>query len=85
MKEITAAGVALRGIDLASFDDWLRGLGSTEESGIRPSLSFFPLSRVEKILLDEAADGAPSLEGQCLARTGRAVEVLFEHALGGGA
>jgi len=67
---LDAAGVAVRGLDLRSFDDWLRGLNDPEEQGIRPSVSFYPMSRVEKIVVDEPAEGAPSLDAQCAARSG---------------
>ena len=70
LGELNAAGVALTGLGLHSFDDWLRSMTSTEEPEIRPSSAFYPLMRVEKILLDEGADGVPSLDAQCAARTG---------------
>ena len=70
LDDLNAAGVALTGLGLHSFDDWLRSIASPEEPEIRPSSAFYPLVRVEKILLDEGADGVPSLDAQCTARTG---------------
>ncbi len=66
------AGVSIRGVDLDSFGDWLRGLSDSAESGVSPSSVFFPLRRVEKILLDEEAQGVPSFSRQCQMRTGEA-------------
>jgi len=70
LLELGPAGVAVRGLDLRAFDDWLRGVSNPEEQGIRPSCTFFPMARIEKILVDEPAEGAPSLDSQCVARSG---------------
>lgn len=78
LTSLDGAGVAVRGIDLQSFDDWLRELGGGEGPGIRPSMGFYPLLRVEKILMDEGGEGVPSLEGLCRARTGRDARGLLE-------
>lgn len=69
--DLNPAGVSIMGLGLDSFEDWLRGLTSGEEQRIQPSVSFYPLVRVEKILVDEGADGVPSLDAQCVSRTGR--------------
>ena len=77
LQEMSAAGVSLRGIDVASFDDWLRGVASGEDGGIVPSIVFYPLLRVEKILLDDPDDPL-GLDGQCRARTTRGGRALLE-------
>lgn len=74
LMDLTPAGVWVRGLDLHSFDDWLRGLAAPEDQRLHPSTGFYPLVRVEKILLDEPADGAASLQAQCRARTGRGLK-----------
>lgn len=71
MMSVDSAGITMRGMDLQSFDDWLRGMAPGRDREVLPSTMFYPLVRVEKILLDEASAGAPSLEAQCLSRTGR--------------
>lgn len=76
LLKLDVAGVVLAGIDLRSFDDWLRAAVSPEEPTITPCTAFYPLSRVERILRDEAVGAAPSLDSQCLDRTGR---TLREH------
>ena len=78
---IDAAGVTMRGIDLQSFDDWLRSHASAGTVEIGPSTAFYPITRVEKLLLDEECDGVPSLDSQCVARTGKgAFELLSDRA-----
>ena len=69
LDEINAAGVSLRGIDLNSFDELLRML-ARNETGIFPATVFFPLRRIERILLDEDNGFLPSLHSQFLQRTG---------------
>ncbi len=59
-------------VTLGSFDDWVRQVG---EGGAGLSLStvFYPLLRVEKLLLD-AEDGAvPSMASQFEKRVGRSL------------
>ena len=62
--EIGSSGVTMRGLELNAFDDWMHDISNEEESGVLPSTVFFPLYRVEKILLDEDRGGIPSL-GAC--------------------
>jgi hypothetical protein len=82
---IDQSGVTMRGIDLRSFEDWLRAHASDGAVEIGPSTTFYPLPRVEKILLDEECDGIPSLDAQCVARTGRgAIELLGAHTAAAG-
>lgn len=69
LDEINAAGVSLRGIDLNSYDELLRML-ARGETGIYPATVFFPLRRIERILLDESNGFLPSLQAQFEERTG---------------
>jgi len=55
LTSLTAAGVTARAINLDSFEDWIRQLAHAEESNIDLLVMFFPLFRVERIFLDEAA------------------------------
>ena len=70
LDEINAAGISLRGIDLNSFDELLRMLAKGE-TGIYPATAFFPLRRIERILLDESSGYLPSLRSQFEERTGK--------------
>jgi hypothetical protein len=72
LDEIGAAGVFLRGIELSAFEDWMRALAS-DEPFVGFSSNFFPMWRIERVTLDEAAAGVPSLGEQFAARTGRSI------------
>ena len=76
LDEITAAGVFLRGLDLNSFDDWLRAVVH-DEPFVGVGDQFFPMWRVERLSRDEASGGIASLYEQVEQRTGRKVEELF--------
>jgi hypothetical protein len=69
IEDLNEAGVYLRGIDLSSYDELLRLLARGEE-GIYPASVFFPLRRVERILLDEANGTIPSMIGRFEEYTG---------------
>ena len=71
--EIDGAGVTLRGLDLGAFEHWIDDICSREEAGVRPSTVFFPLHRIEKIMLDEDNGGIPSFANTFLTRTGTSV------------
>jgi len=72
LRSLDPAGVVIEGIDLGSFDDWVR---QTAEGGEGLSLStvFFPLLRIEKLLLDDDNGSVPSLSKQFERRVGRTV------------
>lgn len=74
LDEINAAGISIRGIDLNSFDELLRMLAKGE-TGIYPATAFFPLRRIERILLDETTGYLLSLQSQFEERTGRKLSV----------
>ena len=76
VTEISSAGVFLRGLDLNSFDDWLRATVHGEEFVGAGDL-FFPMWRVERISKDEPSGGIPSLREQVETRTGRKFEEVF--------
>ncbi len=76
--EIGIAGVTLRGLDLNAFDDWMNDIATQEESGVRPTTIFFPLHRIEKMMLDEDIGGIPSLANTFLTKVGASVEDYLE-------
>ena len=71
--ELTTAGATVRGIDLNAFEDWMINVRDKEETGVRPTTIFFPLHRVEKILLDEGIGVIPSLSDTFLTKVGTTV------------
>src|SRR5215467_9516835 len=72
--EVNPAGVTARGIDLDAFEDWMNTINLEEESGVQPTTMFFPLHRVEKIMLDEGIGAIPSLSNTFLTKVGTTVQ-----------
>jgi|TARA_B100002003_G_C13598805_1_gene308997 hypothetical protein len=66
--EIALSGVMIRGVDIKAFDDWMNDVTDEEESGVRPTTIFYPLHRIEKIMLDEDLGGIPSLANTFLTK-----------------
>jgi hypothetical protein len=60
LRGLDASGAWLEGIDLDSFEDWARQVGRRDAPAIGLSVAFYPLGRVEKLLLDRSAPGQPS-------------------------
>jgi hypothetical protein len=61
LVELNAAGVTVRGIDLYSFDDFIRQVLDPEGDRVGLPTLFFPMARVERIALDERRGSVPSL------------------------
>jgi hypothetical protein len=78
LLELNTAGVTVRGIDLNAFEDWMINVREHEETGVRPTTIFFPLHRVEKILLDEGIGVIPSLSDTFLTKVGTTVDDELE-------
>ncbi len=76
--EIGLSGVTIRGVDLKAFDDWMNDITHEEESGVRPTTSFYPLHRIEKIMLDEDVGGIPSLANTFLTKVGASIQDYLE-------
>lgn len=55
------AGVTVRGIDLGSFDDFVRQILDKEEASVGLAHVFYPMHRVERIAQDEPSGSIPSL------------------------
>jgi hypothetical protein len=58
LRELNAAGVFVRGIDLNTFDDWLRMVVRGERN-LSLTHVFLPMWRVERVALDESVDDIP--------------------------
>lgn len=70
---ITQAGITVRGIDLNSFDDFVRQVRNPEEEAARLATLFYPMLRVERIALDEPQGSIPSLAQTFERQVGRSV------------
>ena len=67
-------GVTLRGIDLASFDDFIRQVVQQEENAVGLNTVFFPMHRVERIMVDEPSGSIPSLSQRFHAKVGLTIQ-----------
>jgi hypothetical protein len=68
---LNASGITIRGIDLNSFDDFIRQVLDPEGERIGLPTLFFPMTRVERIALDESRGSIPSLAEIFEQRVGR--------------
>jgi hypothetical protein len=78
LVDIAAYGVTVRGIDLNAFGDWMDHITHREESGVQPTTVFFPIQRIEKIILDEGIGAIPSFADTFLTKVGAAVGEYLE-------
>jgi hypothetical protein len=72
--DISPSGIAMRGIDLNSFEDFARLINAGENA--TPASVFFPMHRVERIELDTRNGDIPSLGERFENRTGRGFTTL---------
>lgn len=82
LRRLDTAGVMFEGIDLGSFDDWVAQIERDEESIVGPSLTFVPMLRVEKLLLDRSSGRLPSLAERFERRVGRSVQQVLAEGSG---
>jgi hypothetical protein len=73
LAELSSAGITIRGIDLASFDDFVSQVLHPEGDRIGLPTLFFPMLRVERIALDEARGSIPSLAEMFEKKVGRSL------------
>ena len=71
---LNAAGLTVRGIQLDSFDDFLRQILDREEASVGPTTVFYPMSRVERIAVDEPAGSIPSLAERFHKKVGMSIQ-----------
>jgi hypothetical protein len=75
LRELTAAGVYVRGIDLNAFDDFV-GATKSGEPFFGLSEQFLPLWRVERIERDETSGGISSMQDQFRQQTGQQFHMM---------
>ena len=73
LLELNASGVTLRGMDLNSFDDFVRQVLDPEGDPMGLPTLFFPMARVERIALDESRGSIPSLAEMFERKVGRSL------------
>jgi hypothetical protein len=67
-------GVTVRGIDLESFDDFIRQVIKQEETAVGLNTVFFPMHRLERIMVDEPSGSIPSLSQRFHAKVGLTIQ-----------
>lgn len=73
LLSLDPAGVVLRGLDLAVFEDWMRQEARREESLIMPTTLFYPMHRVERLERDETCGPLPGYVDRFALEVGRSV------------
>jgi hypothetical protein len=73
LLSVDPAGVAVRGIDLAAFDDWVRQEARGEEALIGLTTLFYPMHRVERVEGDETIGPLVSYSDRFALEVGRPV------------
>jgi hypothetical protein len=73
LVQLQIAGVTVRGIELNSFDDFIRQVLEPEGARVGLPTVFLPMQRIERILLDEPTGSIPSLSEIFERRTGRSL------------
>ena len=72
LVSLEPAGIAVRGIELAAFEDWLRQ-ESRGEKGLGPATVFYPMNRIERVEKDETVGGLEGIADRFRRETGRSV------------
>jgi len=73
LLDINPSGVTLRGIDLNSFDHFIRQLNEPDGERIGLPTIFFPMNRVERVSLDEPTGSIPSMNELFARKIGRSL------------
>ncbi len=62
LRSLSPVGMTIRGINLDSFEDWIRQLarGEEEDQTLDLATMFVPLFRLERLFLDEAVGSVKS-------------------------
>jgi len=81
LLSITPAGITIRGVDLNSFDHFVKQINEPESERIGLPTVFFPITRVERVSLDEPSGSIPSMAEIFARKVGRSLaEYLAQFA-----
>jgi hypothetical protein len=81
LLSITPAGVTVRGVDLNSFDHFIKQINAPESERMGLPTVFFPNTRVERVSLDEPSGAIPSMSDIFARKVGRSLaEYLAQFA-----
>jgi hypothetical protein len=82
LRALSPAGVTLRGIDVALFDDWARQYRTTSEPELGAATLFFPLHRVEKMFEDSRIGVVAAYHERFFEMVGRDVRDVLRLEIG---
>jgi hypothetical protein len=71
---INPSGITVRGIDLNSFDHFIRQLNEPDGERVGFPTVFFPMQRVERVSLDEPSGAIPSMDELFTRKLGRSLK-----------
>ncbi len=71
---LNTSGVTVRGVELNSFDDFLRHIVGQEENTVGMNTVFFPMQRVERVAEDEPSGSIPSLSDRFRQKVGLTIQ-----------
>ena len=74
LLDVSTAGITMRGIDLNSFDDFIRQVLHPEGDPVGLPTVFFPMQRIERMALDEPTGSIPSMADLFERRVGRSLK-----------
>lgn len=74
---VAPAGIVVRGLDLAVFDDWMRQEARREDPLIGLTTLFYPMNRVERMERDETVGALISCADRFAEEVGRTVRQVL--------
>ena len=77
LVSLGTAGVVVRCIDLAAFDDWMRQEARGDEPYLGLSTIFYPMNRVERMERDETLGSVLSCADRFAREVGRTVHEVI--------
>jgi hypothetical protein len=81
LLDINPSGATIRGVDLNSFDHFVRQVNEPDGERIGLPTVFFPMTRIERIALDEPSGSIPSMADVFHRKVGRSLaEYLAQFA-----
>jgi hypothetical protein len=83
LEEMSPMGFVLRGVNVESFEDWLRDFARGERDGMGLVTMFVPLHRLERMFLDERVGGVESYREVFERRVRRSIDAAFASTLVG--
>lgn len=74
LLSINPSGITVRGIDLNSFDHFIRQVNEPDGERMGFPTVFFPMNRVERVALDEPSGSIPSMDEVFARKLGRSLK-----------